>query len=624
MINFYPKLGTNKKEPCRLTLKAGSEHIINVPTHSKGLGLLSKEEILPEVYVASSLTRAVNGVCATSVINTNETDMIIQLPRVTMEGLYTSEGALTLTASTDSSVSSRLSSLHHHSRLGHLISEERSSIVSLCEKFNDLFHLPGDKLACTSTIEHAIPTPTVDPHRAINVRPYRIPEIHKQEVQKQTEQMLADGVIQYSTSPWNSPILVVPKNTDFSGKVKGRVVVDFRKLNDVTIGDSFPIPIISDLLNSLGNSRYFSSLDCPSGFCQIPVRVEDRPKTAFSTDYGNFEYKSMPFGLKGAPATFERLMFLVLSGMQGLKSLFYLDDLLIFGETEKVHNDRLRDVFARLRMHNLKLQQDKCKFLRKEVTYLGHKLTTQGLFPDSDKVKVVKEFPVPSNTRQLKGFLGLAGYYRRFIPNFSEIAKPLTQLLKRNTPFVWNQRTDEAFNTLKKLLTEEPLLQYPDFTKPFVLTTDASNEALGAILSQSPVGQDLPVAYASRTLINAEKNYSTTEKELLAIVWGCKQYRHYLLGRKFTIVIDHKPLTWVFNIKDPSSRVLRWRLKLEEYDYHIVYKPGIRNTNADALSRINTAEINPVTETGSVLTEEEKREILQEFHEQPIRAPRNE
>jgi len=161
-----------------------------------------------------------------------------------------------------------------------------------------------------------------------------------------------------------------------------------------------------------------------------------------------------------------------------------------------------------------------------------------------------------------------------------------------------------------------PLLQYPDFTKPFVLT-DASNKALGAILSQGPIGQDLPVAYASRTLVNAEKNYSTTE-ELLAIVWGCKQYRQYLFGRKFTIVTDHKPLTWVFSVKDPSLRLLRWRLKLEEYDYQIVYKPGIRNTNVNALSRINMAEVNPVAETGSVLTEEEKRKIFQEFHEQPI------
>jgi len=618
VVGFDTKSGSIKKEPCRLTLKARSEHIISVPTDSEGVGLFSKQEIVPGVYLASSLTRAVNGVCVTSVLNTTDADVTIPLPRVFLEDLFTSKSAMTLSVTSDASENGRIPTLCNHLNLDHLNCEERNSIVSLCEEYNDLFHLPGDKLTCTSTIEHAIVTPTVDPHRAINVRPYRIPEIHKEEVQKQTEQMLADGIIQNSSSPWNAPLLVVPKKADSSGKIKWRVVVDFRKLNDVTVGDSFPIPVISDILNSLGNSRYFSTIDCASSFHQIPLRAEDRPKTAFSTDYGHFEYKSMPFGLKGAPATFQRLMSVVLSGMQGLKSLCYLDDILVFGETLKVHNDRLRDVFARLRMHNLKLQPDKCEFLRKEVTYLGHKLTPEGLLPDSNKVRAVKEFPTPTNTRQLKGFLGLAGYYRRFIQNFSKIARPLTALLKRNTPFVWNQSTDEAFNTLKKLLTEEPLLQYPDFTKPFVLTTDASNEALGAILSQGPIGLDLPIAYASRTLNSAEKRYSVTEKELLAIVWGCKYYRQYLFGRKFTIVTDHKPLTWVFNVKDPSSRLLRWRLKLEEYDYQIIYKPGTKNTNADALSRINTAEVRADEKTSSVPTEAEKRKILQEFHEQPI------
>jgi hypothetical protein len=167
------------------------------------------------------------------------------------------------------------------------------------------------------------------------------------------------------------------------------------------------------------------------------------------------------------------------------------------------------------------------------------------------------KFPTPTNTREIKQYLGLCRYYRKFIPNFSKIAKPLTELLKKNAPFEWNQRTEDAFVSLKEILTTEPLLQYPDFSKPFVLTTDASSEALGAILSQGPIGQDLPIAYASRTLNNTERNYSVTEKELLAIVWACRQYRPYLYGKKFTIVTDHKPLTWVFNVKDPSSRLLR-------------------------------------------------------------------
>jgi hypothetical protein len=430
--------------------------------------------------------------------------------------------------------------------------------------------------------------------------------------------MLQDGIIAPSNSPWNSPILVVPKKTDASGKRKWRIVVDFRKLNDVTIGDSFPIPVISEVLDALGNSKYFSTIDCASGFLQVPVKPEDQAKTAFSTPQGHYEYKRMPFGLKGAPSTFQRLMNSVLSGIQGIKCLVYLDDILIFGETLQIHNDKLRAVLDRMRQHNLKLQPDKCEFLRKVVSYLGHIITSDGVKPDERKIEAVKNFPVPTTTQQLKGFLGLAGYYKRFIPNFSKIAKPLTELLKKNTPYIWNERTETAFNTLKELLTTEPLLQYPDFKRPFVLTTDASNEAVGAVLSQGPIGKDLPIAYASRTLNNAENYHPTIEKELLAIVWGCIYFRQYLYVRKFTIVTDHRPLTWIFSVKDPSSRLLRWRLKLEEYDYEVIYKKGSKNTNADALSRIHVAEI-PLDnkEQKLEITQEEKLKIFQEMHEKP-------
>ena len=251
--------------------------------------MLPKDELLPGVYVASSLTRAVNSVCVTIIVNTTETDQTVELPCVVLEGLDEGESALTLTAVAGTDSDSRPSSLCNQLRLDHLNSEERASILTICEEYKDIFHLPGDKLTCTSTIEHAIPTPTIDPHRAINVKPYRIPEVHKDEVQRQTEQMLSDDIIQHSRSPWNSPILVVPKKLDASCKTKWRVVVDFCKLNDVTIGDSFPIPVISDVLSSLGNSKYFSTVDCASGFWQIPVRAEDRPKTAFNTNYGHFE-----------------------------------------------------------------------------------------------------------------------------------------------------------------------------------------------------------------------------------------------------------------------------------------------------------------------------------------------
>lgn len=619
VIDFDPK--TNGTDTSRkIKLRARCENIVRLPTLSKGQGLISKMELAPGIYLAESLSTEIDGTCISSTINTLEQDVTIDAPVVELQEIENDEDERMVMTFTTHIVEDkdRLSKLRHELRTDHLNSEERVSLVKICEEYNDVFHLPGDRLTFTTAAEHAIPTPTIHPNRAINTKSYRIPEIHKEEVQRQTEQMLQDGIIAPSNSPWNSPILVVPKKPDASGKRKWRIVVDFRKLNDVTIGDSFPIPVISEVLDALGNSKYFSTIDCASGFLQVPVKLEDQPKTAFSTPQGHYEYKRMPFGLKGAPSTFQRLMNSVLTGVQGIKCLVYLDDIVIFGETLQIHNDKLRDVFGRMRKHNLKLQPDKCEFLRKEVFYLGHVITSDGVKPDERKVEAVKNFPVPTTTQKLKGFLGLAGYYRRFIPNFSKIAKPLTELLKKNTPYVWDERADSAFNTLKELLITEPLLQYPDFKRPFVLTTDASNEAIGAVLSQGPIGKDLPIAYASRTLNNAEKNYPTVEKELLAIVWGCKHFRQYLYGRKFTVVTDHRPLTWIFSVRDPSSRLLRWRLKLEEYDFEVTYKKGAKNTNADALSRIHVTEVSSEGKDQAVeLTREEKLKIFQEFHERP-------
>jgi len=620
LINFDNETNKVVNETHRLTLKTRTENIVRLPTKSRGHGIISKREIVPGVYLAESLTREVDGFCVTSIVNTLGEDVIIDPPYVELEEAEDDyDNTVFMFSNSVIDDSSRLSKLRNELRTDHLNGEERISLIKICEEYNDVFHLLGDKLTFTTAAEHSIPTPTIDPTRGINTKPYRIPEIHRDEVQNQTEQMLRDGIIVPSNSPWNSPILVVPKKEDASGKKKWRIVVDFRKLNDVTIGDSFPIPVISEILDALGKSKYFSTIDCASGFLQVPVKHEDQAKTAFSTREGHFQYKRMPFGLKGAPATFQRLMTTVLSGIQGIRCLVYLDDVIVFGENLGVHNERLREVFDRMRKYNLKLQPDKCEFLRKEVSYLGHVIGQTGVRPDEKRIEAVRDYPEPKTTRELKGFLGLAGYYRRFIPNFSKISKPLTELLKKNTPYVWNDKTEKAFITLKTSLTTEPLLQYPDFTRPFVLTTDASNDAIGAVLSQGPIGKDLPIAYASRTLNNAERNYPTVEKELLAIVWGCKYFRQYLYGRTFTIVTDHRPLTWIFSVKDPSSRLLRWRLKLEEYEYEVVYKKGSNNTNADALSRIHVTEgYTDSHDNKSGLTKEEKQKIFQEMHDKPI------
>lgn len=473
-------------------------------------------------------------------------------------------------------------------RLDHLNEEENELITQLCLEYADIFYLEGDQLTFTNEIKHAIDTNDAKP---IFTKSYRYPQIHKEEVKTQVSKMLDQNIIRHSNSPWSSPVWVVPKKLDASGKQKWRVVVDYRKLNEVTVGDKYPLPNISDLLDQLGKCQYFTTLDLASGFHQIEIDPKDIPKSAFSVDNGHYEFVRMPFGLKNAPSTFQRVMDNILVGIQNERCLVYMDDIIIYSPTVHEHISRLTEVFKRLRNANLKIQPDKCEFLRKEVAYLGHLITKEGVKPNPDKIRCIQNFPQPTNQKEIKSFLGLAGYYRRFISNFAKLSKPLTKLLQKDVPFAFDSECKKSFEELKQTLTSTPVLIYPNFDETFLLTTDASAFAIGAVLSQGPIGKDLPIAFASRTLCKAESKYSTIERELLAIVWAVKHFRPYIFGRKFKLITDHRPLTWLFSIKDPGSRLARWRLKLEEYEYEIEYKPGRINKNADALSRIRINHI---------------------------------
>ena len=335
---------------------------------------------------------------------------------------------------------------------------------------------------------------------------------------------------------------------------------------------------------------------------------ESRAKTAFSTPFAHLEFTRMPFGLKNAPATFQRLMDHVLSGLQGIELFVYMDDIVIYGKSLEDHSNKLRALLGRLKEAGLTLQPEKCHFLKKQIAYLGHVISEDGLKPDSGKIEAVKNFPIPKRRKNIKQFLGLVGYYRRFIPEFAKIAKPLNLLLKGGVPFKWTEIQQSAFEKLRDIICSVHLLQYPDFSKPFVVTTDASNYALGAILSQGEVGQDLPIAYASRTLNDAEIKYFTTEKELLAIVFAVQHFRPYLYGRKFILVTDLLGCVtiWLHNLKDPNSRLGRWKMKLSEYEYEIVYKPGKSNANADALSRNPYDKENKDRETSKSPTSDDR------------------
>ncbi|GBO18284.1 Retrovirus-related Pol polyprotein from transposon 297 [Araneus ventricosus] len=329
-----------------------------------------------------------------------------------------------------------------------------------------------------------------------------------------------------------------------------RFCVDYRKLKEITKKDSYPLPRIDDTLDALNGSQWFTTLDLKSGYWQVEIRPEDREKTAFTTGQGLWQFKVMPFGLCNAPATFERLMETVLRGLYITSEacLVYLDDIIIVGRTLEEHLSNLRKVFQRLQKANLKLSPKKCRFFQKEVTYLGHVISAEGVKTDPGKIKAVVDWPRPETVHDVRSFLGLFTYYRRFVKNFFTIARPLHKLTEAKSNFNWTEECEKSFNSLKQALTSSPILTYPRTDKDFILDTDASNEGIGAVLSQNIGNEERVIAYFSKSLGKPERNYCVTRKELLAIVKSIEHFHHYLYGRKFLHEETESvlPLRWLF------------------------------------------------------------------------------
>lgn len=472
-------------------------------------------------------------------------------------------------------------------KLDHLNSEERLEIEKLVKRFSKLFFKDGDILTQTTEIKHEIVTTT---DQSINSKLYRYPPKHEEEVRKQIGEMEAQGIIRKSNSRYSSPLIVVPKKSDNSGQKKFRIVIDYRRLNEVTVDDKFPLPNIDSILDKLGKAQYFTTLDLAKGYHQISIKEEDKQKTAFVTPHGLYEFNRMPFGLKNAPATFQRLMNNILRDYINKVCVVYLDDILIFSTSLKEHISAIYSIFKVLESKNLKIQIDKCNFMKKETEFLGHILTKDGLKPNPNKIKTIQDLTLPKTERQIKSFLGLTGYYRKFVKDYAKIAQPITKYLKKNTKININDPNYiTAFEKLKSLIISHPVIRYPNFEKPFVLTTDASNYAIGAVLSQ----EGHPVCFASRTLNNHERNYSATDKEFLAIMWSVNYFRPYLYGNKFKIMTDHQPIKYLhakYKGKDLSPRHQRWLLKLGEYQFEIEYLKGKENRVADFLSRIENTD----------------------------------
>lgn len=452
--------------------------------------------------------------------------------------------------------------------------DQNESVIALLHEFQDvLTDVPGR----TDVIQHEVQLTTNEP---IRNRPYQIPYAIREAVRDEIQKMIDMDIIEPSESPYASSV-VVAKKSDGSN----RICIDFRKLNKVTVFDAEPMPDPEEMMAKISQSRYFSKIDLCKGYWQIPMRPQDRDLTSFLSPDGLFRFKVMPFGMSNSPATFNRLMRKVLKGLQ--YTVCFLDDILIHTESFEEHLLELKRVFERLRQAHLTAKPSKCEIGQIQLVYLGHIIGEGVMKPTDEKIKAIQEAPRPTTKKEVRSFLGLLGYYRKFVPNFSTVAAPLSDLTKKGVPnrFDWRPECEQSFKTLKSMLLFSPILRLPDLSKTFILRTDASNLGVGAVLMQDHDGKKYPVAYASRKLLDREQRYSVIEKECLAIVWALQKFQPYLYGRSFVIETDHQPLVHLQKAKVPNSRLMRWSLFLQSYDFHTEVIKGSENIGADFLSR---------------------------------------
>lgn len=461
------------------------------------------------------------------------------------------------------------------------LAAESERCDKLRTEFSDVFpqdlpaHLPPDR-GMPFNIE------TIPGATPVNRPIYRLSPTELDELRRTLDDLLAKGFIRPSSSPWGAPVLFAPKK---DGGL--RFCIDYRGLNKQTVKNAYPLPRADDLIDQLHGAKIFSKVDLRSGYWQIPISAEDVTKTAFRTRYGHFEWLVLPFGLTNAPAAFMDLMHKIFADLLDRGVVIFLDDILIYSDSAEEHERLLREVFTRLRAHKLYAKESKCELWRTEVTFLGHVINEHGVSVESCKIEAITHWPRPSDPSDIRSFLGLAGFYRRFIRRFSHIAAPLTDLLQKGCKFEWKDSHEAAFQSLKFALTHAPILRPYDPTLPCTLDLDASDFAVGAVLLQG-TGTDrtlLPVAFESKRLNRAERNYSARDREQLALVHATHKWRHYLLGQPVTVRTDHRPLLYPLKLEFMKSRHHRWDEQLNQFNLTLTYREGRLNTVPDALSR---------------------------------------
>lgn len=466
------------------------------------------------------------------------------------------------------------SSVNAVEELSHLQMAQREEVQSLVDEFSSLF---GEVPTQTDAICHDVELTDYTP---IRLQPYRMSPEKKAIVRKEVDFLLQHGLIRPSQGSWCSPCLLVPKPDG-----SWRLCTDYRQLNKVTIVDAYPLPLLEDCIDELGNAKYVSKFDLSRGYYQIPLTERAKQLTAFVTPEGVFEYQVLPFGLRNAPATFQRLMNSLLAKVPNCRA--YLDDIVLFDSNWADHIARLRQLFAILKRANLTLNAKKCHFGQGTVTYLGYEVGQGKVLPRQDKINAILEYPVLKSKKDVQRFIGMCAYYRRFCQNFSSVATPLTDLLRKAVKFKWSSDCAEAFKNLKLILASAPVLASPRFDRPFKIHVDASDSGAGAVLLQTGDDQvEHPVYYYSVKFDKAQRNYSVVEKEALALVLTCKKFEVYLTGNIVEVYTDHNPLVFLTQMKGKNKRILRWALYLQDFNLSITHLPGRLNVIADALSRL--------------------------------------
>ena len=462
------------------------------------------------------------------------------------------------------------------SKLGHLSQDQQSQIANLIHKFDNIF---PDTPSRTNAAFHDVDVGDTKP---IKQHPYRVNPLKMEHLKNEINYMLDNDIIEPSSSEWSSPCILVPKPDG-----SYRLVADMRAANVHSKTDSYPIPRIDDCIDKIGNAKFVSKFDLLKGYWQVPLTDRAKEISAFCTPFGLYQYKVMPFGLKNAPATFQRMVNQIVADIEGCEA--YVDDLIVYSQTWEQHMEQLHQLFKKLSEVQLTVNLVKSEFCHATVTYLGYVVGQGQVKPIKAKVEAIEQYPTPVNKKALMRFLGMVGYYRKFCPNFSEIASPLTDLLKKDAKFIWSEQCENAFHKVKSILMSSPVLTAPDFQKQLRLIVDASDIGCGGVVMQEGEDQiDHPICYFSRKFNKHQRNYSTIEKECLALLLALLHFDVYLGTTVYPVLVftDHNPLTFINRMKNKNQRLVRWSLTLQEYNLDIKHIKGKDNVMADALSRI--------------------------------------